>query len=114
MHEMTVTRSLLEIVNDKVSEINAGKVNRINILVGELSGVEKDSVSFYFDIMKKDYNVADAEIAFVDMPAVMTCRDCGKEFDYDPVSWLCPGCSSASLQVLKGSECYVESIEVDE
>jgi Zn finger protein HypA/HybF involved in hydrogenase expression len=45
---------------------------------------------------------------------MMKCRDCGKEFKYDPVTWLCPGCGSASLQILQGSECYVESIEVDE
>jgi len=114
MHEMSVTRSLLEIVSEKSREINAVRVSKITIMVGELSGVEKDSVSFYFDIIKKDYNVEDAVMEFLVLPAMMKCRDCGKEFKYDPLTWLCPGCGSAGLQILQGSECYVESIEVDE
>jgi len=112
VHELSITRSILEIVNDKAG--NGGNVKNIFVLVGELSGIEPDSVSFYFDLMKKDYNLDGAAITFTTVPAAMKCSKCGLEFKYDPLSWECPGCGNTGISIIKGSECLIESIEVDE
>ena len=116
MHELSITRNILEIVNDKTVTAgrNPPKVKNILVLVGELSGVEPDSVSFYFDLMKKDYNLDEASITFSHVPASMKCGKCGLEFKYDQLSWNCPGCGDPGIAISKGTECYVESIEVAE
>jgi hydrogenase nickel incorporation protein HypA/HybF len=115
VHELSVTKGILEIVNDKAL-VAAGKakVRSILVQVGELSGVEPGSVSFYFDIMRKDYGLEEASINFVLIPAVMKCAKCGIEFKYEPLAWNCPSCGDPGLSIIAGSDCCVESIEVDE
>ncbi len=115
MHELSVTRGILEIVSDKaVTAAGKARVKGIWVQVGELSGVEPDSVSFYFDIMKKDYNLEEALISFIRVPAVMKCGKCGREFKYESLSWNCPACGDPGISIIEGSDCCVESIEVDE
>ena len=113
MHELSITKNLLEIVKDKSSEAKAQKVGQISIVVGELSGVEMECIQFYFDILKKDYNLEEAVLNFCNVPSLLKCRTCGQEFHAEDLPWICPGCGGYSLEILKGSECYVESIEVD-
>ena len=114
MHELPVTKSLLDIVKNKAVEINARKVTRINAVFGELSGVEPDCIKFYFDILKTEYGLEEATLEVRRVPALLTCRDCQQEFHTEELPWICPHCSSLNLNINKGSECYLESIEVDE
>ncbi len=114
MHELPVTQSLLDIVKNKAVEINARKVIRINAVVGELSGVEPDCVKFYFDVLKTEYGMDETTLEFTRVPALLTCRDCQQEFHTEEIPWICPQCSGLNLNINKGSECYIESIEVDE
>ncbi len=113
MHELSITRSLLDIVKSKAEEINAAKVKSIKVVIGELSGVEKGCVAFYFDILKKDYGMDDTGLVFDIVPAKVFCRDCRKDFAPTDVPWVCPDCSGLNLDIENGSECFVESIEVD-
>ena len=110
---MPITRNLLEIVKTKAEEINARKINCIKVVIGELSGVEKDCVGFYFDILKKEYGMDDTSLAFDVIQAQVVCRDCQKKFTPENLPWVCPDCSGLNLTIENGGECYVESIEVD-
>ena len=110
---MPITRSLLDIVKAKAEEINASKVNSVRVVIGELSGVEKDCVTFYFDILKKEYGMENASLVFDDVQAQIVCRDCRKKFTPKDIPWSCPDCSGLNLSIENGDECYVESIEVD-
>jgi len=104
----------LEIVSDKAGKPGACRVKNIVVSVGELSGVEPDSVSLYFDLLKKEYNLENATISFTPVPAMMKCGKCGKEFNYDPLSWDCPSCGDRGIAISMGTECYVDSMEVEE
>ena len=113
LHEFSITQSLLDIVAEKAREIKAEKVSSINIVIGELSGVEQSCVKFYFDFLKKDYGLEDASLNFKIIPATVKCRDCGSEFSSEDLPWACPDCNSNSVSIINGSECYLESIEVE-
>jgi hydrogenase nickel incorporation protein HypA/HybF len=112
MHELAVTQNILEIALNKAKEVNATRVTRINVVVGELSGAVPDSVQFYFEILRKDTPAAEAVLDCATSPAKLRCRDCGEEFRPDEVPWLCPWCGGVSVEVQSGRDLYVESIEV--
>jgi hydrogenase nickel incorporation protein HypA/HybF len=114
MHEMAVTQSLLDIVLKEAAAAGARKVNAINLVIGELSGLVDDSIQFYFDFMTKGTIAEGSKLNFKRVPAKMKCRACGEEFSTAPDEWICPKCSQWQAEVIAGKEFYIDSIEVDD
>ena len=113
VHELAITEQILNIALDEAKAAQAGKITRINLVIGELSGVVSDCVLFYFDFLKKDTAAEEATIDFEPVPAELQCRDCLAEFDLPESLWVCPNCQSNSIEVISGRHCYIESIEVE-
>ncbi len=113
MHESVITQNMLTTVLDEAKAANARKVTRISLTVGELSGVVSECVQFYFDILKKDTIASEAVIEFKPVPARLRCRDCQAEFHPQDELWVCPNCSSRSVEIREGRDCTIDSIEVE-
>jgi hydrogenase nickel incorporation protein HypA/HybF len=113
VHELPITQSMLDIVVEKARESGAEKVTKINTVIGALSGVEKSCVQFYFDCLKTEYGLSEAALDITSVPVLLKCRSCGREFASEELPWSCPGCQGYSVTIIKGNECYVESIEVE-
>jgi len=113
MHELAITQNILDIALKEASAARASKITKINVVIGELSGVVSDSAQFYFDFLKKDNAAKEATLNFKEVPAVLKCRDCATEFSPQDSSWVCPNCQSPSMEVVAGRDCFVESIEVE-
>ncbi|ADJ26696.1 hydrogenase nickel insertion protein HypA [Dehalogenimonas lykanthroporepellens BL-DC-9] len=114
MHEMAVTQSLLDIVIKEAEKAGAKKVNAVNLVIGELSGLVDDSVQFYFDFLTKDTIADGSRLVFRRVPARMKCRACEAEFSPEPDEWVCPQCDQWQAEVVAGKEFYIDSIEVDD
>jgi hydrogenase nickel incorporation protein HypA/HybF len=113
VHELAITQNILDIVLDEAKKAQADKVTRINLVIGELSGVVSDCVLFYFDFLKKGNAAEEATIDFRAVPVELRCRDCQTDFKpQKDASWACPNCQSTNFDLVSGRECYVESIEV--
>jgi hydrogenase nickel incorporation protein HypA/HybF len=103
----------MDIVLNQAKEAQAKKVTRINLVIGELSGVVSDSVQFYFDFLRKGNAAQEATLDFKLVPIELRCRECQTAFHPEDSTWICPNCQSASLDVISGQESYIESIEVE-
>ena len=114
MHELDITQNILDIVLKEAKTAQANKITKINLVIGELSGIVSDCVQFYFDFLKKGNAAEEATIDFKLVPTELRCRDCLANFNPKDSAWICPNCQSTSLEVISGREFYVESIEVDE
>ncbi len=113
MHELAITQSMLELVLEQAKEAGAKKVEKINLIIGEMSGYVEDSVRFYFDFLSKETIAEGAALSFTMVPATARCRNCGKVFKVKEFDWVCPNCSQTSLEITGGKELRVESIEVE-
>ena len=113
MHELAVTQSMVNLVLDEAKKGNARRVKRINLVLGELSGVVGECVEFYFSLMSKDTIAEGAAISFSTVPTQAKCRECAKVFEVKDSEWVCPGCHSVSVDLAAGNELFVESIEVE-
>lgn len=113
MHELAITQNILDIVLSEAKAAQADKITKINLVIGELSGVVAECVQFYFDFLKKGDLAEEAIIDVRLVPAELRCRDCKTSFNLQNSIWVCPECQSNSLEVLGGTGCYVESIEVE-
>ncbi|GAH63174.1 Hydrogenase maturation factor HybF [subsurface metagenome] len=111
MHELGITESIVNIAVDKAKEAQASKITKINLVVGELSGFVPDCIEFYFDFLSKDSIAEGATLHFELTPAQFRCRSCSTVFRPQDTIWTCPKCQSQSVEITKGRELYIESIE---
>jgi hydrogenase nickel incorporation protein HypA/HybF len=113
MHELSITQSILEIAQHTAAEAGASRIVRINLRVGEWSGVLDDCIQFYFDILSQGTLAGGAELSLQRIPVRFHCRSCGTDFSPPEYDWDCPQCGSLGGELVAGREFYVESIEVE-
>jgi hydrogenase nickel incorporation protein HypA/HybF len=114
MHELSVTRGMLDVTLEAAAGAKAARVTAIDLVIGTLTSFVDDSVQFYFDILSKDTLAAGAQLRFRRQPALGRCADCGGDWEViPPIAPVCPLCGSTGLSVSGGTEFMVESIEVD-
>jgi hydrogenase nickel incorporation protein HypA/HybF len=113
MHELGVTENIVNIASTKAGEAQANKVIKINLVVGELSGFVPDCIQFYFDSLSRDTVAQGAVLHFESVPAELRCRDCSTVFRPQDTLWSCPECGGRSIEIFKGRELYIESMEVE-
>ena len=113
MHEFGITQSILSITLEKANAAQAKRVAKINLTIGELSGIVSDCVQFYFDFLSKDTIAAEASLSFYQPPIKLQCRNCATTFSPNNLDWTCPSCQEQKVEIVSGRECYVDSIEVE-
>jgi hydrogenase nickel incorporation protein HypA/HybF len=109
MHELSITRSMLDLALAEAKNHGAERVNRIRLLLGEGGSVVPDSVRFYFDEMKKGTAAEEAELEFETVPVKIRCPKCKTEFG--KIEEMCK--CNAGGEVISGQELVVESIDVE-
>ncbi len=113
MHEYSITESMLSLALEKANEASASRITRINLVVGELSGVVSECVQFYFDFLAKDTIASGAKLNFEMKPTQVRCHKCDNVFTPEDGNWACPKCHEAGIEIVSGRECHMESIEVE-
>jgi hydrogenase nickel incorporation protein HypA/HybF len=113
MHELGITENIVNIALAKAGEAEASKITQINLVVGEMSGFVPDCIQFYFDSLSKDTMAEGAVLHFESVPTQLRCRNCSATFHPQDTLWSCPHCQGQSIEISKGRELYIESLEVE-
>ena len=113
MHELSITQSILSIALEKANAAHASRVSKINLVIGELSGIVDECVQFYFDFLSKETIAAEAALSFRQPPAQLRCRNCAATFAPGNGNWACPKCHEQKIDIISGRELYIESLEVE-
>jgi hydrogenase nickel incorporation protein HypA/HybF len=108
MHELSITQGVIEGVCDAVPE---GRVIRVTLEIGRLSGVVPDSVRFCFDLCAQGTRLEGAALEIVEVPGRARCESCRAELDVEELVAICP-CGNPFLQVLRGQELRIKTVEV--
>jgi hydrogenase nickel incorporation protein HypA/HybF len=113
MHELGITENIVNIALTKAGEAQASRISKINLVIGEMSGFVADCIQFYFDSLSRDTIAQGAVIQFELVTTQLQCRDCSTIFTPQDTLWACPKCGGRSVEISKGRELYIESIEVE-
>ncbi|HUL68126.1 MAG TPA: hydrogenase maturation nickel metallochaperone HypA [Burkholderiaceae bacterium] len=108
MHELSITRSVVALCAERA---NGARVQRVTLVIGQLSGVMADAVRFCFDICARGTPVEGASLEIIETPGRARCLDCGGEIELPMLAMRCL-CGSANLQLLSGDELKVREMEV--
>lgn len=113
MHELPVTESILEIVLRHANKAEADRINKIYLVIGQLSSIVDDSVQFYWDMISEGTIAEGAELHFRRIQAEMECMNCGKRYSPGADDLGCPHCRSIDVRVVAGEEFFVEAIDIE-
>jgi len=113
LHELSVTENIIDICLRHAQKHGARRIVRINLVLGELTGIVDQCITFYWEMLAKDTIAAQAELVFRKVPVVARCRECGKEYRPEDLQLTCPACGCDRAELVSGREFRVESIEVD-
>jgi hydrogenase nickel incorporation protein HypA/HybF len=113
MHEFAVTNSILAIVLEKARESRAKKVTKIDLQVGRLTGFVPECIQLQFDILSRGTIAAGAGLSFHQPLVNLRCRRCDVAYTTDSFDLICPDCHNMDIEILSGSELYIESMEVE-
>ena len=113
MHELAVTQSILEIALRHAAEANAKKVTGINLVIGEFASIVDDSVQFYWDLLAGETIARGAQLHFERITGEMTCTHCQHSFHPEDGNFTCPNCAGQFVQITRGDEFRVDSIDVE-
>jgi hydrogenase nickel incorporation protein HypA/HybF len=113
MHELSIVKNIIEIVAMEAKKSGSNRVTEVHLEIGQLSGVEFESLEFALKNLTKGTVIESAEI-YIDKPnGIAQCRNCSNEFSIENFIGSCNKCSSFDIDVIKGRELRVKSITID-
>lgn len=112
MHEMSIALGIVRIAEEEVKKAKASRVEVIELIIGELSGVEKDALEFAWPLAVKETVLENAipKINYIKGEAL--CSECDSHFDLHSLYDACPNCNSYFRDIVHGQELKVVALEV--
>jgi hydrogenase nickel incorporation protein HypA/HybF len=115
LHELSITKEILNIILDAAGRNNAKSVESINIELGQLSTFDEESIIFYFEFLSKGTLAEGAKLSFKRVPAIAKCKKCGREFEPGDVFFSsCPLCGSIEYEVVSGDAIKVVNLKIED
>jgi hydrogenase nickel incorporation protein HypA/HybF len=114
MHELSIVEALIDQVTQELDRAGErGRVLRLDVSIGRLSGVNADSVRFAFGLLAPGSAVDQAELAIEEPKPVCCCHACNAQTEIDDLVVECPLCHADEITIEGGREMLLQSIEVE-
>lgn len=113
MHELSLCRGLLRIIEKKMTELNnsSKQVTAIWLEVSLLCGVDVNSLEFYFTFVSKNTLAENAQLHIAMIPMAAKCTACQQDVNIENFS-PCPLCGSNQLIMAQKPELMVKKMEI--
>ncbi len=115
MHELQVTKRILDIALAHAEGQQVRRIAVIHLRIGALSDLEDEWLQRYFDYLSRGTLAERARLAIERMPIVVRCSGCCKSFEVEKAALdavACPGCGGSRCQLISGREYVVANMEV--
>jgi hydrogenase nickel incorporation protein HypA/HybF len=110
MHELSVVMSIVETAAEQVRENNANAVERIDLVIGALAGIDQHALDFAWDVAVKSSVLEYAQRNIISVPGRAKCVDCNLEFEMKEIFDPCPKCGEHLNQIIQGRELLIKSL----
>ena len=111
MHELSIAESVVGIAS---RQADGRRVTKVQMKVGYLRQVVPSALTFGFGLLAEGTPLEGAELEVEQVQAEGRCRGCGVESKLGSFPLQCRGCGGFDLEILKGEELMVESLELEE
>lgn len=113
MHELALTLSINEGIQELCKRSGWARVHRIILKIGGLRQVDPELMAFAFGVVSRGTVTEGAALSVIEFPIVFRCQSCGRDSMSESTAFLCPLCGSSDVELLSGLELGVELIDVE-
>ncbi|MCK4572696.1 hydrogenase maturation nickel metallochaperone HypA [candidate division WOR-3 bacterium] len=122
MHEFSIVKNIVEKVTEVALKERAKEITRLEIELGELTLLEEEQMRFWLEMMLSQTELGrGVEVVLNRISGVIKCKKCGYEGGlettgmdhYFPIL-KCPKCESHDLEIIKGDDCIIKSLEIED
>ena len=112
MHEFSLVENIFKIIDNIIKKENLRKIDKINLIVGEMLQIVPETLIFAFDAVKKEtIYCKTAEINIESKPITIECNICNKNIVLKKDEYLCPQCKKNDYKIISGKELIIKSID---
>ena len=109
MHELSVCEAIADTVTGRA---DGRTVALVRLQIGHFRQVVPDSLQFYWGIHTDGSDLEGCELSVDYIPVEVRCRDCNETTTLTDPILLCGGCDGADVEMIRGEEFLIESIEL--
>jgi hydrogenase nickel incorporation protein HypA/HybF len=113
VHEISLVEAIVRDISDLAQRENFHRVIRIQLEIGALSGVVRDSIEFCFPSLSDKTPLEGASLNFKSTPLTIRCGDCSQESSPAIDDMKCSHCDSRNFTVIAGKDFKIVDIEVE-
>lgn len=113
MHELSVAEAMLEQALAALRAAGGGRVVRLRVSVGELSGVDPDALAFAFPVAARGTEAEGAQLEVVRCSARVECEICGAATAVEWPDVRCGHCGADRVRIVDGRQLRLESLDVE-
>jgi len=113
MHEMSISESLIEIVEEEGRKHGFSKVRSVTVELGVLGHVEPEALRFCFDAVTRGTVAEGARLDICVIAGEGYCLDCGRTVPLMERFGACPFCGAYHVQMTAGDDLRIRELEVD-
>ncbi len=114
MHELAIAESIMREVSAIAVSEGIMCVVRLTLVIGELSGVDKESLSFALPFAAENTVLSGAEFVFEEEPAVVECSKCGARSAAEFPLVACAACGAGYVERAGGGGLEIKSMEFED
>ncbi|HEY5994392.1 MAG TPA: hydrogenase maturation nickel metallochaperone HypA [Gallionellaceae bacterium] len=113
MHEMSLAESMLQIIEDAARKDGFTQVKTVWLEIGQLACVEKESLCFSFEQVKKDSIAEQARLEIIEIGGKGWCSQCNSQVALPALLGPCPACGNYRVTVTDGDQFRIRELEVE-
>jgi hydrogenase nickel incorporation protein HypA/HybF len=114
MHELSIAAEVLDQAKATLASHPGARCTKIALRIGELAGVDCDSLRFGFEVMVKDTPWEPLALEIESVARRQRCRLCHHEFEAANFATQCPQCGDPCTENIAGDELQIAYLEIDE
>ncbi len=110
MHEMSIATSLLDEVLAALSGHDGARVDLVELEVGSLRLIVPEAMDLAWRSLTVGTPAAGSALKITEIEPFARCRVCGCEYRPELISFLCPKCGKADVDILSGNDIILKSL----
>ncbi|MBN2715762.1 MAG: hydrogenase maturation nickel metallochaperone HypA [Deltaproteobacteria bacterium] len=114
MHELSLAESMIEQLAEALKSESSPvtRIEKIDLEIGSMSGVEKDAFEFVFPFAAEGTVAEGAQLTFREVELQVKCMDCGSVTSPEYPFVSCVSCGSSKTDILQGKDFKILQMEV--
>ncbi len=113
MHETIVAQNIFKAIEAEAKKYDAKPISA-KVSCGQFNPINDEVLNFAFEIAASSSICEGMKLEIVHIPLPATCGKCGKSFEFEIYSPICPNCESIEFEFGQDAPLLLEEIELED